>query len=176
MGWKTFKEKFKVEHIVQITKKGLCIGSLYIHDLAVVNLQTGEIREKEYWEDFLKKHYPQLLEVNKEDILKIIKENDTFEKSIPVFTFYDGEILEKKAEVFGYPNLTHDGCLMYENTFFKTEKEAIEKAIMEMRYELEFYSNNIRDKKVEIKRFYQRYDTGSAKLKNLKSRLVTLNS
>lgn len=158
MGWKTFKEKFKVEHTVQVTEKGLCIGSPYIHDLAVVNIETGDIKAKEYWEDFLKRDYPQLLEASKDEILKAIQEDDVFEKSITIFTFDGGEILKKEAEKFGYPNITHDGCLMYENTFFKTEKEAVKKAISEISHELEFYSESIKEKEAEISRLCQKLD------------------
>lgn len=37
MGIKKLKEKYKIEHTVCRTEKGICIGSPYIHDIIVIS-------------------------------------------------------------------------------------------------------------------------------------------
>lgn len=38
MGWKNVKERYRIDHHVQVTQRGICIGSAYIHDLIVIGL------------------------------------------------------------------------------------------------------------------------------------------
>lgn len=49
---------------------------------------------------------------------------DSFATAIPVYTYAGGAILEKQCETPGWPNVTHDGCLMYENTY-STDKAQV---------------------------------------------------
>ena len=37
MGWKNVKDHYRIKHIVQVTEKGICIGSPYCRDLLVLN-------------------------------------------------------------------------------------------------------------------------------------------
>lgn len=53
---------------------------------------------------------------------------DVFTSSIPVFTYQDGDILEKQCEFVGCPNATHDGCLMFFNTFSTDKQHVIDQA------------------------------------------------
>lgn len=124
MGWKNFKEHFGIEHFVQITSKGLCIGSPYVHDLAVVDLETGAVVPNRTFADFVKKNYPKLDQASPEQVLQIIREPDVFEKSVTVYTFEGGDIIEKQCEEPGWPNVTHDGDMMYEN-LFSTDRNAV---------------------------------------------------
>ena len=45
MGWKRLKEHYRIEHMVQITEAGICIGSPYIHDIIVVGMD-GKILKR----------------------------------------------------------------------------------------------------------------------------------
>lgn len=123
MGWKKFKEHFSIKHIVQVTPKGICIGSSYIHDLIVIDPSSGQVFEKEHFN--LLKEYPSLKEAGKEEIIRILEIEDQFLADLPVFTYEGASILEKKCEEYGYPKITHDGCLMYENTFSKDRATAV---------------------------------------------------
>jgi len=40
MGWKNIKEHYRINHYVQVTEQGICIGSPYIHNIIVI----GRIR------------------------------------------------------------------------------------------------------------------------------------
>ena len=124
MGWKALKEAFGISHHVRVTPKGICIGSGYASDIVTIDTQTGEIHENETFSGFLRQHYPTLREVSPEEILKLIETPDTFSVDILVYTYEGGDILEKQCEALGWPNVTHDGCMMYENTF-STDKARV---------------------------------------------------
>lgn len=127
MGWKTLKQHFGIEHIVQVTEKGsIYIGSGYIHDLVVIDPKTGEVRENQTHAGFLRQHYPEILATPPAEIVKLIEAQDVFDASVPVFTYRESEIIEKRCEEPGWPNVTHDGCVMYENTFSTDKAKVIQ--------------------------------------------------
>lgn len=133
MGWKTFKQKYKISHLVHVDEGEIHIGSYYCSRIASVNLISGEVKNVSSFSDFLEKNYPEILKSSKEEILKVINEKDSFSQNLPVFTYRNDEILELQCEGYGFPNNTHSGLLMYDNTFFPTRKEAINKAIDNLR-------------------------------------------
>lgn len=140
MGWKTLKQHFGIEHIVQVTEKGsICIGSAYIHDLVVIDPKTGKLDENQTFSTgFLRQHYPELLATAPAEIVKLIDAQDVFDASVPVFTYRESEIIEKRCEEPGWPNVTHDGCVMYESAFstdkVKVIKWAHRKADLRVKY------------------------------------------
>lgn len=129
MGWKNLKEHYQIEHIVQVNQKGICIGSSYISELALINTETGAITKNTAFRDLFRENYPALLNASPSDLLELINTPDSFEKSLTVYTYDGGEILEKQCEAYGWPNVTHDGVLMYENKFFTDKLHAIDAAI-----------------------------------------------
>lgn len=50
---------------------------------------------------------------------------------IKVYKAEKGEIIEQECKIFGYPNFTEDGEQMFDNTHFKTRKEAINSGLSE---------------------------------------------
>ena len=46
-------------------------------------------------------------------------------KSLPVYTYEGGEIIEHKCEAYGWPNLTDDGQVMYNNKFSSDRNEVV---------------------------------------------------
>ena len=172
MGWKTFKEKFKIGHTVQITEKGLCIGSIYVHDLVVIDMETGRIKPNRTFDDFLPRNYPDLYNTLDKEILDAINAKDSFERSIPVYTYDGAEILEKFCEEFGWPNITHDGCLMYENTYFTTRKAAIEKAIKENKAGVEIVSTTLKNKRKEVEDYEGYLEEHRENIRKLQLKLI----
>lgn len=125
MGWKSIKEAFGIErHIVCVTEKGICIGSGYVHDLVTIDMQTGQVRESHSFKDFLGRTYPALAKAAPAEVLALIQAKDSFSASIPVFTYEGAVISERLCEKPGWPNATHCGELMYENTFH-TDKQVV---------------------------------------------------
>lgn len=93
--------------------------------LAVIDPATGRARDNETFRCFLAKHYPALAEASPAEILAHIQADDTFSASIPVFTYDGADIIEKRCEVLGWPNVTHDGALMYENSYSQDRSNVI---------------------------------------------------
>lgn len=117
MGWKAIKEHYRVKHIVQVTEKGICIGSPYVHDLMIISLD-GELLKGPSGtvNDDLVRYHQEMLE-DPSKLRDLASAEDTFSTSIPVFTYRGAEIIEKQCEELGWPNITHDGAIMYEGMF-----------------------------------------------------------
>jgi len=127
MGWNTFKKHFGITHIVQIRERDLLIGSSYISALVSINMDTGMIQKEEHYRDrFLRENYPNVSAAMPSEIKALLDTEDTFAESIPVYTYEGLKILKKYCEEVGYSNVTHDGVLMYDNTFSTNIDLAVE--------------------------------------------------
>jgi hypothetical protein len=124
MGWKALKEAFGIEHHVHVSKEGVCIGSGYIPNIVTVNGTTGELEENSAFSSFVREKYPALREASPAELLALVQAPDVFSASIPVYTYKDGEIVEEFCETPGWPNTTHAGNMMYENSH-STDKEKV---------------------------------------------------
>jgi hypothetical protein len=124
MGWKNVKEHYRIKHIVQVTENGICIGSPYIHDIIVIDFNGSilKIDTSTTNKDLIR--YQNEMDDDPITLKRLIETPDAFSKSITVYTYEGGEIIEKQCETPGWPNVTHDGCLMYEN-LFSTDKMAV---------------------------------------------------
>lgn len=119
MGWKTLKDRFRIEHIVQVRDGKILIGSPYVSDLITVHpdgtLAWGAMGRGS--NEDLHRYFDEMA-ADPEEVIRCMQAEDTFTKSLPVFTYdHDGNILEKQCEAYEWPNVTHDGMLQYENTF-----------------------------------------------------------
>lgn len=118
MGWKAIKEAFGItKHTVSVGARGIYIGSGFVSDLVVINTTTGVLFENETFKGHTLKAYPALCSATPAELLELIRAQDTFSADIPVYTYQDAEIIEKSCETPGWPNNTHDGELMRDNTF-----------------------------------------------------------
>jgi hypothetical protein len=117
MGWKNVKEGYDIGHIVQVTDEGICIGSAFLHTILLIGLDgvLKKTEDRPINADILR--YQSEMLADPERLRALVTTPDTFHTSIPVYTFDDTGILEKQCEKTGWPNVTHDGCLMYENSF-----------------------------------------------------------
>jgi hypothetical protein len=118
MGWKNVKDYYRISHIVQIYDGKIIIGSPYIHDLIRVafdgKVSWGNLGPSS---NFNLSRYFREMTADPGKLKELIDTPDTFTGDLPVYTYDGAEIIEKKCEEYGWPNVTHDGCLMYENTF-----------------------------------------------------------
>ena len=151
MGWNTFKKHFNIGHIVQIRERDLLIGSSYISDLAAISMDTGMIKKRESWlNDFLPKHYPNISAAMPSEIKALLDAEDTFTQSIPVYTYEGLRILAKYCEETGYPNVTHDGVLMYDNTFSTNIDDVVAWAKRERRFRLDNLRERVTERSKEL--------------------------
>lgn len=139
MGWKRLKEHYGIRHQVAVyPEKGICIGSAYVHDIIVIadTDHPLEWHDRTYkrpmnigcgltiWRgDTIGRGEPfdglvERWQAYPKELRNTIDEPDTFGRSIPVYTYdYDGNIIMHVCEEPGWPHVTHDGRMMYENTF-----------------------------------------------------------
>lgn len=116
MGWKNIKDHYRIGHIVQIRDGRIAVGSGYVSDLIRVsfdgNVSWGNLGASK--NDDLARYYAEMT-ADPKKLKELIDMPDTFTESLTVYTYDGGEIIEKKCEAYGWPNLTHDGQLQYEN-------------------------------------------------------------
>lgn len=146
MGWKTVKEVFRIGHIVHMSDELLCIGSPYISAIITVT-PDGIIRKKYDWgSDADLQRYQEEITERPEKFRAAMEQEDQFSGSIPVYT-YDGgrQIIQKFCETLGYPNCTHDGELMYDNTFSINREKIIQRAIRNTKSRIASFENKIKE-------------------------------
>lgn len=145
MGWKLLKDTFGItRHIVHVIDKGICIGSELCRDIVVIQAETGQIiRMQPMFSDYIRVHYQALHEAEPAEIARLIAEPDSFKVSIPVYTYDDGTIIEKSCETPGWPNVTHDGQLMYDNTFSTSKEKVIEWAKRNIACRIEWLQEDV---------------------------------
>ncbi len=125
MGWKALKDAFSIGHIVSVEKGKVCIGSPYVRDLATIDPKTGAIDEGRVSPGFLLQYYPALKAAPAQDIVRLLESEDKFSDSIVVYTYEGPKIIEKLCEKLGYPNVTHDGLIMYDNQYSADREQVI---------------------------------------------------
>ena len=136
MGYKTLKDHYDIQHIVAIYDMPefgglcICIGSAYIHNIIVINISEAKIvkehkKERISTNEHLDRYMKELKSAEKKgDLKKLIDAPDLFHNNLPVFTTKDWVVISDLCEEYGWPNTTHDGKMMNNNTFFKTQEEA----------------------------------------------------
>lgn len=127
MGWKQVKEHYGItgpNRLVHVVDGEILIGVGYIPDLMKVSADGMLIKKDDLLrsEDFAR--YAAAMEADPEKLLELVQAPDTFCASVTVYTYDGGTIIEKQCETPGWPNVTHDGQLMYENTH-STDKATV---------------------------------------------------
>lgn len=153
----------------------IAVGSAMCHDLISVNKETLKITYaldtfKEGRKCLVDKGSEELLFIwdklqeliDAEQIKDIIEGKDHIENPLPVFYTDDGILIESSTDAYGWPNTTIDGDIMWENTYFKTEKEAIEYGMNDMLLafkQLDRQENDLNDKLSLIKANRDKYSS-----------------
>jgi hypothetical protein len=147
MGWKNVKEHYRIGHIVQVTDKGIVIGSSYMPEIIVISMngELTKLYETGFGsnEDLVRYQNEMLADLSK--LKELIDTPDTFQTFIKVYTWKDGVILEKLCEDTAWPNVTHDGELMYENMFSTNKAQVVQWAKKNVKGSLVGYTEAIED-------------------------------
>jgi hypothetical protein len=126
MGWKALKEHYRIaDHIVQVTEKGVCIGSGHLPELIVITLDGKLLRRYESRGSEELTRYQSEIDADPNKLIELLQSEDAFTISTPVYTFQGAEIVEKFCEKPGYPNVTHDGQLMFKSKYSLDRIEVI---------------------------------------------------
>lgn len=153
MGWKRVKEHYRIEHIVQVSPNGICIGSPYVPKLIEVGFD-GQIIECYARSDSELMRYQAEIEADPETFRRLMREEDVFSASIPVYTFRGAEIIEKLCEEVGWPNVTHDGSLMYENGYSEDKATVVGWAKKSAARHLDYTNEHIEKSKRDLSRHH----------------------
>jgi len=153
MGWKNVKEHYRIEHIVHVREGDVCIGSPYIP----VILRIDREGTAKYYSEYSSPRgelarYKTEIEADRSKVLELIATPDTFARDIVVYTYEMARIIEKRCEKFGWPNVTHDGELMYENTFSTNRKNIIERALCNARAGAELIRERVNSAEHELEK------------------------
>lgn len=124
MGWKAVRDYYRIGHIVQVRNGRICIGSPYIPEIIVIDAD-GNVTKRDSSNADLKRYMTAFNE-NLKKLSDLVQQPDEFERSIPVFTYDGGKIVEKQCEKLGWPNITHDGEMMYDNTHSADRSRVVE--------------------------------------------------
>ncbi|AHE56053.1 hypothetical protein [Sphingomonas sanxanigenens] len=148
MGWKAIKDHYRIRHFVQLVPgEGVCIGSGFTHDIIVINHMGGvekPYRPERGWsvnEDLAR--YQAEFDADPAKLKELLDQPDTFERSITVYTYDGAAIIECACEKLEWPNVTHDGRMMYENTFSTDRAEVVRWAIRNARARVEAWTDNL---------------------------------
>ncbi len=155
----------------------LAVGSGYIHNIISVDVKTLDLKTSgnrgrdDLAYDELKQIYDKLRElIDNGAIKEIIEQDDVIESPVSVYTYDNGRIITKYAEKYGWPNVTHDGFLMYENQYFKTPHEAVEAGMENYKASIELWERS----RLNVLDNLQKIDDGIAESKKYLNELLTL--
>lgn len=144
----------------------IAVGSGLCHDLISVDKKTLKIKYaldtwREGREALLKKNSILLLSIwdklqeliDSGEIKDIIEGKDDIDPKLPVYTVKKGKLVKSYTDEYGWPNITEDGELMYDNTYFKTRIEAIEYGIREYESGAEMSKRRIEQIEEDLKKW-----------------------
>lgn len=125
MGWKNVKEHYRIGHMVAADDEQVYIGSAYVSKLIIIpkdgNVRWGELGSS--GNDDLARYFSEM-SADKTKLIELLDTPDTFSAALPVFTYRDDAIIETVCEKYGWPNVTHAGQIMYENSF-SSERDTV---------------------------------------------------
>jgi hypothetical protein len=80
---------------------------------------------------------------NPEKLLELLKAEDVFERSLPVFSYSGSSIVEDFCESYGALEVTHSGQIMDEERFFPTKAAAIQAGIANASADVEYFREKL---------------------------------
>ncbi len=129
MGWKQVKEHYGItgpNRLVHVVNGEIRLGVASITDLMKISADGVLIKKDDVLRsaDFTK--YAAAMEADPAKLRELVLATDAFDTSLTVYTYDGGQIIEQKCEALGWPNVTHDGQLMYENTHSSDKAVVVE--------------------------------------------------
>lgn len=149
MGWKNVKEHYRIGHIVQVREGDIVIGSPYVSALIAVSPDGTITKYCDCTNEDLTR-YLREFEADPTKLRELVAAPDSFTRSLPVFTYDEGQVIEKQCEEFGWPNITHDGCLMYENTFSHDKMKVVQRAKVNCRAGIKLFRERIIEQRKKL--------------------------
>lgn len=122
MGWKRVKEHYRIGHIVHVRDGDICIGSPYIPEIIRITPEGMFLKSCAGGSNDDLNRYLREMQADPDKLLQLINEPDEFTLNIPIWCYEGkGQIKERLCEQPGYPNVCHDGTLIYDGGSFSTD-------------------------------------------------------
>lgn len=158
----------------------IAVGSPLCHDLISVNKETLNLK---YALDTFRENrkclegkgellfiWDTLQElIHNGQIKDIIAGVDELKVTLPVFTVEGGKLIEAFTDEYGWPNVTDNGYLMYDNTYFPTKEQAIEYGIKDCGYMVRMCAERITEFEEKLKEFQDKKSEYEKQIEYLKS-------
>lgn len=157
MGHKAIKKHYNTGYIVAIYNKEdlgscICIGSGFVHDLIAIGIKDCKVKfssiVRKGEDSEIGKLAARVEEDAKNGVLRaLIDEPDSFARNLPVFTIDRWAVKAELCEEYGWPNTTHSGAIMYENTYFRSRAEAYAYLLKETKAGVRYcrFTENVKD-------------------------------
>lgn len=168
MGWKNVKDHYKIKHIVSVTEKGICIGSPLVPELIIIDPEGVLCTLYDGANKDLVRYQTEMM-ADPERLRTLVQAPDTFSRSVPVYTYEGGTIIKTVCEEPGWPNATHDGRLMYDNTFSTDKNQVIKWAQKNLSVSIRVAATQIQDYHEKIKCWQANLDRYSLDLRRLEA-------
>ena len=149
MGWKKIKDHYEIDSLVHVEDGCVIIGSGYVPRVIQIH-PDGKITNDSGLHIKKFRDLDERLRANPDELVRLMKEEDVFERSLPVYTWKDGKIIECYCENYEWPNTTHDGQIMYENVFFPVRADAVQGAIRSAQANIETAREHIDEFKKKL--------------------------
>lgn len=162
-----------IKYTICQSETDICVDSSYIIHLITINKKTLKLncKDSSYINENpdLKKIYNELkylIDTNK--IQEFIYGEDEIENKLPVYKEENGEIIETYTDAYGYPNLTIDGYVMYDNVYFKDKEACRNFNIKSYLSNIESYNEYIRQRLKEIDNLTREVDICQQNIEKLR--------
>lgn len=177
MKARLLKKILETERTVHWSDGKVCIASSLCHDIISYNPETkvlryaldafGKGRESIRSEE-LELIWDKMEKVISDGTInEIINGNDEIENPIPVFEAHYGEVFEELTDKIGWPNVTHTGKIMYNNTHFATREEAVRVSIKEAECAINNRLEMVEEYKSKLEKALKQIDDYRKKINSL---------
>lgn len=171
MGWKSIRDHYRIGHIVRIVEGNVHIGSAYVNDLLKISpdgvVTANRIMRDNEGGDLGR--YRREIQANPALFTSLLASEDVYETLVPVFTWNDAGVVEKRAEALGWPNVCTDGELQYENRHFGTRDEAVRGAFRDAEAYVEAAARQVAEAEEDLRRRQERRTHAEDVLARLKA-------
>lgn len=180
MKARALEKIIKSGRIVCESEENICVGTSMCSRLITVNKKTLKLR---YAFDTFNKGrksidskdllfvWDKLTElIDSGEIHDFISGYDEIEDKLPVFYIEDNKLIESYTDKYGWPNVTYDGVLMYNNTHFKDKNSALRYGIKDCAYTIKLLSErevDLTKKLLEKRNLIGKYHEGLSSFKLL---------
>lgn len=152
MGWKSVRDHYDIKHIVKTVRGEIHVGSPYIGDIMVISAEGVLTKRSSSASNSEIDRYQREMAADPETLKRLTLAEDVHETAIPVYTWHGADVVLKHCDKLEWPNVTHDGEIMYENRFSQDRDVIIGWAKYDARSAEKAYRKNLEEAEAEVAR------------------------